>query len=601
MAGTDGGSLTLPPPAGVVVPDRRRVAALRRARRIRRLGDVEWFDIAYRVYLFALLGVTAVVVASDAIAGIVPDDVELAEILRHGPGIAGIAVAVAVAAGLRNGADGGPVAIEAADGRHLLLAPVGRRAALVVPTAQRLRAVAFALALPTAIGAQLVAREIAGSRAAWAGAGAMFGAVVGAAYVALAVLANGVRLPPVVASAIGWILVVWQSTSAWATWRGWSADEAGGVLSSGPFDLAGSLLFWGVRRRGVDVAVLVVVALLVGASLRWCGRLRHEALVRRAGLVSQLRFAATVQDIRTVVVLRRQLRAETLRSRPWGRRRADRRGAHGATAPDGSTVSSDRPAGRARGRPEAPTGALPDRGLVVARSVASLRRLPATRILRMLGLAVLGGISASLTITASAFFAVGVLLVVFVLGLEVVEPLAQEIDRPDRTDALPVDRGRLFLFLLAGPLLAMVGLGLVGAVAAAAVRPPHAGGAFALAVPVAIGGAIGAIASTVRDAPLPRATGDTNVFGRERVSGGGLDLPEFAGLHSVTTGLMPVLFSAVGVVPVLAMRAEPGADTVLRSAIGVALAAVLAGWWILRRDRWSVAVRRFFAAGRVAG
>ena len=32
------------------------VHELRRARRVRRLGDLEWFEVAYRVYLAALVG-----------------------------------------------------------------------------------------------------------------------------------------------------------------------------------------------------------------------------------------------------------------------------------------------------------------------------------------------------------------------------------------------------------------------------------------------------------------------------------------------------------------------------------------------------------------
>ena len=47
------------------------------------------------------------------------------------------------------------------------------------------------------------------------------------------------------------------------------------------------------------------------------GHLRVEPLVRRGDLVSQLHFAVTMQDLRTVVLLRRQLRGEQPRTRPW--------------------------------------------------------------------------------------------------------------------------------------------------------------------------------------------------------------------------------------------------------------------------------------------
>src|SRR4051794_18679512 len=46
---------------------------------------------------------------------------------------------------------------------------------------------------------------------------------------------------------------------------------------------------------------------------------------RRASLAGQLRFAATLQDIRTVIVLRRQLAQERPRTRPWIRLKARQR------------------------------------------------------------------------------------------------------------------------------------------------------------------------------------------------------------------------------------------------------------------------------------
>src|SRR4029453_5278654 len=70
-------------------------------------------------------------------------------------------------------------------------------------------------------------------------------------------------------------------------------------------------------------------------GLRRLGSLSLEAAERRTGLVGQLRFAVTVQDLRTVIVLRRQLAQDRPRNRPWlalpGRNRfvVWRRGWHG--------------------------------------------------------------------------------------------------------------------------------------------------------------------------------------------------------------------------------------------------------------------------------
>ena len=61
---------------------------LRRTRQSRRLGDAEWFDVAYRVYLFALVGLTGVVLASDAIDGVVGDGIKTSDLLARGPSVA---------------------------------------------------------------------------------------------------------------------------------------------------------------------------------------------------------------------------------------------------------------------------------------------------------------------------------------------------------------------------------------------------------------------------------------------------------------------------------------------------------------------------------
>ncbi|MDQ3352183.1 MAG: hypothetical protein M3501_09510, partial [Actinomycetota bacterium] len=84
------------------------VGELRRARQHRRLGDQEWFDVAYRVYLVALAAGAAIVAASDAVNDAVVTSTTVADITRHGPGALGLIAAVAVAAGLRSGANGGP-------------------------------------------------------------------------------------------------------------------------------------------------------------------------------------------------------------------------------------------------------------------------------------------------------------------------------------------------------------------------------------------------------------------------------------------------------------------------------------------------------------
>ncbi|HSP29136.1 MAG TPA: hypothetical protein VLN74_11355, partial [Ilumatobacteraceae bacterium] len=182
-----------------VVPDQRTakatLAELRRTRQRRRLGDTDWYDIAYRVYLFALVGLTLVVWISDAVDGVIGDGIDSADLLERGPSIVGILIVAAFALGVRSGADGGPIAIEVADIRHVLLAPISRRSVMLRPVAQRLRAAAFALGLGGAVLGQLIATEVEGSRTAWAAACGAFGAIVGVTFVATAVIAHTLRIP----------------------------------------------------------------------------------------------------------------------------------------------------------------------------------------------------------------------------------------------------------------------------------------------------------------------------------------------------------------------------------------------------------------------
>lgn len=570
------------------------VRDLRRARRERRLGDTEWFDVLYRVYLFALVGSIAVVIASDSIRGLVDDDVTTERLLARGPAIAGVAAALALGIGLRNGADGGPVSVESADVRHLLLAPVSRSRVLLRPIVQRLRSIAFPLALGFGIVGQLVAREVAGSRAAWAASGALFGVVLASLYVGGAVVAHATRLARWVASVASAGLVVWQTTAAWSAWT-IDLDSSDDAPVAGPMNLFGSLLFWGIRQRGIDVIAIAIPVVLVAGALLLGGRLRLEPLERRGQLVSQLRFAATVQDIRTVVLLRRQLRAETVRSRSWLGPLGSPSLGTARPAATGATAPPHRP--RRSGATSEPI-ANPLPVFVWRRGLTAIGRLPISRLLRIAALASMAGASASLAATASPLLLIPMVGAAFLVGLESIEPLAQEIDRPDLTDGLPVSRGWLFAQHLAAPACLLAVAGLIGATAATLIDPGHAAAAFGLAVPLAWAGAIGAVVATVKDAPDPPATADVTITGAQRGADSPFAMPEFAGFRNVATGALPVVLSASCALPVVALRFDPTFSTMWRTVIGVALCLTVLIWWVVRRDQWGSAIRSFFAEGR---
>ena len=553
---------------------------LRRTRKRRRLGELDWYDIAYRVYLFALVGLVLVVWVSDAVDGAIGDTVDTVDLLTRGPAVIGLTVVAAFALGVRSGADGGPISVELADIRHVLLSPISRRTFMLRPIGQRLRSAAFAVGLGGAVLGQLIATEVEGSRTAWAAACGAFGAIVGATFVATAVLAHALRVPRPLATFLAAGAVVWQGLVAWGIWT----DSTDGFARLGPGNLAGRLALWGIDQRAVDVIAIAVAVAMAGAALSLGGRLRLEPLARRGELVSQLRFAATVQDLRTVVQLRRQLRSEILRARQWGPVRAPLRPAPSAT------VRARRPA------PTTPPAVTPR--VIWARGVRSLRRLPLARLGRIALLASIAGVGGVLTHDASPLFGLLLLAAVFLVGLECLEPLSQEIDRPDLTDGYAIERGWIYVHLLVAPAVLLALVALLGAAVATAVDPSLALGAFALAVPVAWAAAVGPVVVTVLDAPSPPSP--TTLLGTPRDAQSSFVPPEFAGFSTVLKAAIPVVLSAVATVPVFVARFSGDAASVGRSVLGVVLFSALAVLWVRRRDAWTVKTRDFFEAGRAA-
>ena len=573
----------------VVVPDQRTskatLAELRTTRQRRRLGDTDWYDIAYRVYLFALVGLVLVVWVSDAIDGAIGDGVDTADLLEKGPSIIGLLVVAAFGLGMRSGADGGPVAIELADIRYVLAAPISRRAVMLRPVAQRLRAAAFAIGLGGAVLGQLIATDVEGSRTAWAAACGAFGAIVGVTFVATAVIAHTLRVPRWLATTLATVALVWQGAVAWGIWN----DEATGLARVAPGNPAGRLALWGISQRGIDVIAIVVAIAMTAAALALSGKLRVEALARRGELVSQLRFAATVQDLRTVVQLRRQLRSEVLRTRPWGQRHPPAR-----PAPT-ETVRGRTPSATSTGSAGA-TG--PSASIVWRRDSRSLRRLPAARFVRIGLLAAIGGVGGALTVSSSPLFGLLLLGALFFAGLESLEPLSQEIDRPDITESFPIERGWIYAHHLVASAVLLAGVGLLGAATAVVVDPDVGLLAVVMAIPMVWAGAMGPVVVTVLDAPS--APSPTTLLGTPRDAETTMVPPEFAGFSTALRTLLPVAISAVATIPVFVARFDGTAADVGRSLLGLALFTAIIVLWVRRRDPWGAKIREFFEGGRAA-
>lgn len=529
---------------------------LRAHRKHRRMGDVEWFDLAYRVYIVAIFGGGAFLWLSSLIGDDPLSASSADEVLRNGPAVMGMVAVLVFLSGLRSGAQGGPLALETADVVHVMLAPVDRAHALRRPMVQRVRSALFLGIALGALAGQLGAQRLPGSPGAWAAGGALYGVTLAMLWAGGALVAHGIRLPLWAATTFGAVAITWQGAAI--VW---------GV--PGIADLDGGLALWGWQQDPVDLLATAVAAVLLAAGIALVGRTSLEALNRRSALVSQLRFAVTMQDLRTVILLRRQLNHENTRRRPWIRLRGN---------------------GRWR---------------VWRRGWYGLLRFPAVRLLRMTLTAAVAGVALGVMATGTTAALVVGMFALYLLGLEVLEPLSQEIDHNDRTDQLPIERGRLLLHHLAAPLVALVPFAVVGGAAAAVTIAvtdgPPAPGALAavaiLALPVTLGGACGAIVSVVKDAPDPVAVANQEAYLP----------PEVAGFGTAIRTLLPLFVSTLGVLTTLFARAahsaEPtDASAVMAGAVRGAVAAVLllaaTLVWVQRRDRVRAWYRRFVDEGR---
>jgi hypothetical protein len=538
------------------------ISALRdlRARRKRnRLGELEWFEAAYRVYIAGLFGGGALLWLSDIVGDAPVSAEQAADAVRHGPASLGLVAALAFCAGLRSGSQGGPLALEAADVVHVMLSPVDRRRALLRPVVQRVRSAAFAGAGLGAVLGQLAGRRLPGSALGWFGSGALFGLNTALLWVGAALVAHALRLRRVVATAIAVAGIAWQAVAV-------VADVPG------PANLDGSLALWGERQRPADLIAVVLTLALVATGVALLERVSLDALARRSSLVAQLRFAVTMQDLRTVVLLRRQLTHERTRRRPWLRLRSD--------------------VGRA-----APWRTVWRRGW------HSLLRLPTGRLLRMTFLSAAIGACEVAAYRGTTPLVVVAGVLAFVLGLEVLEPLSQEIDQPDRTDSLPVERGLLLFRHLYAPLVALVPFACIGAFVAVVVHR-LAGGSVSgiavsaiLALPVALAGAAGAAINIVRDASDPLSGAAQQSFVP----------PEMAGVSTVLRTLVPLVVSIAGALPVLAVREvveQQGASSAIaaagRGVLAVMLLVAAVAWWVRVRDRLRRRFRGFMAEAQAA-
>jgi hypothetical protein len=435
---------------------------LRRTRRRNRLADVHWIDALYRVYIVGFLGVIAVALGADALPGEAVTAAEATTFAADAPAWLGLGIAVAVAIGIRSGARGGPLVLEAPVVMHELNAPVDRAAVLRRPAIKQLRFLAFSGAVVGALAGELGSQRLPVNGFALAASGAVVFGLAGMLASGAAMVVSGRR--------IGW----WPANGLAILLLGWSVLD--GVLgtTTSPFTWLASGALWPVTFTPLAIAGAVLAIAVAVLGVAGIGRLSTEHALRRASLVAQLRFAVTLQDVRTVVLLRRQLSQEKPRAKPWVRLR--RRPVRPGTAP---WIT------------------------IWKRDWHSYLRFPLVRVLRMLVLAVVAGLALGVVWrgTPAAVLVAG--LALFVAAYDAAEPVAQEVDHPTRWESYPDEPGRLLTYHLYAAFLVMVVLCLVAGAAALVLVPLEVvlGLLPVVIVPVAGAAALAAIISTAQGAP----------------------------------------------------------------------------------------------------
>jgi len=159
--------------------------------------------------------------------------------------------------------------------------------------------------------------------------------------------------------------------------------------------------------------------------------------------------------------------------------------------------------------------------------------------------------------------------------------LSQEVDQPDRTDSLPLERGYLMSKHLVVPALASLFFLPAGVVVAFIMEPQASTVAYAvlLGIVALLGGVAGAAINSVKGAPDP--LGGANE---------GLALPpEVSGMGTVIRSAWPPAVSIIACLPVLALRygIENQSDILgntLRAVGGVVILLVLVAGWVRHRD-----------------
>jgi hypothetical protein len=223
-----------------------------------------------------------------------------------------------------------------------------------------------------------------------------------------------------------------------------------------------------------------------------------------------------------------------------------------------------------------------------------LLRFPAVRLARLVVLAAGAAIAMSAAYHGTTPLIVVAALASYMAGLDIIEPLSQEIDQPDYTDSLPMEKGDLLWRHAAVPAVVAATLGVFGAAVAIALNRTTESVQLAavLFLPVAWCGTAGAVVSTVMGAPEPFKDGQ-------------LLPPEVAGMKLAFRTAWPLLVALAGTLPVVAARrahvdGNSPIPPAIQAGIGALLVAAFTVAWLRFREPAKAWWKRYMEEGQQA-
>ena len=514
----------------------RALSELRALVRLRHRGSIKVGDVLYRAYVTLLFALYGFYLALGFIDGSPAGEAGISWIETYAPSWLGLGAAVALMAGVRSGTSGGPLALDPAELQHVLMTPIARRVALRSAVLRLLATAALLGAAAGLLAGELVQRRLPGSALAWLGSGTLIGLTIMTAAAGMALVAASLpvlRRRAWVGSVGAGALVVWATV------------DVVNHTSTAPTTLVGQMALWPVEFTWWALAAPIVAFGLATYGAFAIGGLSIERASRRSKLIRQVRFALAQQDIRSLILLRRQLGFERPRGRPYVR-----------VSPNG----------------------LIARVPVLYRDLCSYLRWPVQRIVRVVALATVAGLAMAGAWKGTPALAFGYVAVSYLASLEMVEPFSQEIDHMSFLNGAPVESASvLFQHLLVATGAMTVWMLIVAAVSAATAASVDLLAVMALASLPAAGVAVagGAISTKRVDA------GDAS---------NGLFMPdEIAGSAALFRIVWPVVLAGSGALPVIvAQRALERGDSTLDAARPIAVIVLIVAsamlGWIRMRD-----------------